>query len=553
LTKENVMTTAHSEKNLLITGARVYTADPDFPWAEAILTSGNRIQYVGNQSEARARASSRVEQIHIPGGLVLPGLNDSHIHMTPGSYALTILNLEGTATWIELQDRLRRYAAEHPEREWIEGYGLPYEPLTGLERPEREILDEAIPNRPVFIRAFDAHSAWANTEALRRAGIERGATIARPNEVVVDPQTGMATGMLKERLAYGLVMQHIPEPTVAEKDGMLREAMRYLNRLGITSVQNMDADKERLEQYARLYERGESSIRAAHYLSANEATTIAQLHDFAQLAQRYQDAWNHVCGIKLFIDGVVESKTALMLEPYADGCGDVGVPNLDPPFYREIVAVADELGMNVATHAIGDGGIRLALDTYEYAQQRNGERPQRRHRIEHIEVIHPTDIARFGQRGVTASMQPFHAAPTTDPRTTLWTRLVGPAREPYAFVWRRLLETGAHLAFGSDWPVVTPDVRVGLHTAVTRQNVAREPPGGWQPQLAVTLAQALDAYTAGAARAEGQEKYKGRLRPGMLADITAFAEDLFAIPPSAFPQVEVVLTVVDGQIVHRSC
>jgi predicted amidohydrolase YtcJ len=207
--------------------------------------------------------------------------------------------------------------------------------------------------------------------------------------------------------------------------------------------------------------------------------------------------------------------------------------------------------MDVATHAIGDRGVRLTLDAYEAAQQANGGRRDRRHRVEHIEVIHPDDIARFGHLGVTASMQPFHAAPTGDPRSTPWTRLVGPAREPYAFAWRSLLEVGATLAFGSDWPVVTPDVRVGLHTALTRTNRANEPEGGWQPQLCVTLAQALDAYTRGGAYAEGQDDTKGVLRAGMLADITAFTQDLFALDPHAVPSVGIALTIVDGQIVHR--
>jgi predicted amidohydrolase YtcJ len=537
---------------LLITGARVYTADLHHPWAEAIAIRGNRLLYVGTEDEARARAGAGTEKIHVPGGLAVPGLNDGHIHMSIAAYELTVLNLEGVYTLPELQARLRDYAAAHPERTWIEGYGLAYEPLTGLDRPEREALDEAVADRPVFVRAFDSHSAWANTEALRRAGIERGAAVPRPNEVVVDAATGLATGMLKERLAQDRVRRLLPEPTSEQRDDMLCRAMRYVNRLGITSVQNMDADPERLAQYERLRERGDLSIRAGNYMSVREETPRERLREFADLTRRNSGPWNRTRGIKLFIDGVVESKTALMLEPYADGSGDTGVPDLNPDAYREIVVEADALGMDVATHAIGDRGIRLALDAYEAAQQVNGGRRDRRHRVEHIEVGHPSAIPRFGRLGVTASMQPLHAAPTGDPRFTPWTKMVGPAREPYAFAWRSLLETGAPLAFGSDWPVVTPDVRVGLHTALTRTNAVGVPTGGWQPQQCVTLAQALDAYTRGAAYAEAQDDVKGTLRAGLLADVTVFAQDLFRLSPTEILAAEIALVVVDGRVVHRA-
>lgn len=539
------------ESSLLITGARVYTADPRHPWAEAIAIRGNRIVYVGTEAGAREQAGSGAAQAHVPGGIAIPGLNESHVHMTLGSHALTILNLEGVATLPALQERLRAYAAAHPDKPWIEGYGLAYEPLTGLDRPERLALDDAVSDRPLFIRAMDYHSAWANTAALRLAGVERGADVPRPNEVVVDA-SGLATGMLKERQALDRVGGLIAAPTQEQSDDMLGQAMRYMNGLGITSVQNMDGDPERLLQYERLRERGALTLRAYHYLNIRTPAQRERLPEFAELTRRYTDTWNRTRGIKLFIDGVVEAKTALLLEPYTDGSDDTGVPDMDLAAYHEIVVEADRLGMDVATHAIGDRGVRLTLDAYEAAQRANGGRRDRRHRVEHIEVGHPADIPRFARLGVTASMQPYHAAPGGDPRYTPWTELVGPDRGPYAFPWRGLLETGAHLAFGSDWPVVTPDVRVGLHTALTRTNLMCEPRGGWQTQQSVTLAQALDAYTRGAAYAEAQDDVKGMLRAGMLADVTIFAQDLFTLPPDDILSVEIAATVVDGQIVHRS-
>ncbi len=536
--------------SILLTGARVYTSDPRHPWAEALLTKGSHIAYAGSEAEARAQAGPRAEHIHAPGCLVVPGLNESHVHMTGGSQVLGLLNLVGVTTIAELQRRVAEYAAGHPDLEWIVGYGLGYEPFHGLQGPERLALDAVVADRPVYLRAFDFHSAWCNTLALQRAGLDRGADIPLPNEVVIDGD-GLATGMLKERLAQEPVWREIGDPTQDESDEMLRKAFVFMNRHGITSVQNMDGDPERLAQYARLRERGHLTVRAYHYMSVREHTPREKLHEFAELTRRYNDVWNRTRGIKMFIDGVVESKTALMLEPYADGSGDTGVPDMDPTIYRDFVMEADRLGMDVATHAVGDRGVRLCLDAYEAAQRANGGRRDRRHRIEHIEVIHPDDIARFGRLGVTASMQPLHAAPTGDPRYTPWTQNVGPGREPYAFVWRSLLEAGAPLAFGSDWPVVTPDVRIGLHTALTRTSMANVPEGGWQPQQCVTLAQALDAYTRGGAYAEAQDHLKGTLRAGMLADITVFARDLFAVHPHEIPAVSIALTVVDGRIVYR--
>ncbi len=520
------------------------------PWADALVTRGNRLVYVGSEVEARERAGANLEEIHIPGGLAVPGFNDSHIHLSMGAHALTTLSLEGTTSVRVLQARLDSYASQYAERPWIEAYGLPYEPFLAVANAPRLALDTAVSDRPVFIYAFDTHTAWCNTRALALAGIEHGANLPLPNEVVVDDR-GVATGMLKERLALDLVRRLIPSLSETELDAMLVRAMQYVNRFGITSVQNMDGWLDRLQQYDRLRERGDLTVRAHHYLNVREDTPRELLREFAGLMGEYLTPWNRMGGIKLFIDGVVEAKTALMLEPYADGTGAVGVPDMDLDLYRDLVIRADALGMDVATHAIGDRGSELALDAYGAALEGNGS-VDVRHRIEHLEVLAPHNRSRFRELGVTASMQPLHAAPTGDPQFTPWTALVGPQREPFAFAWQSLLTAGAALSFGSDWPIVSPDVRLGLHAAMTRADIAGEPPGGWQPQQCLTLAQALNAYTTGAAYAEREEGRKGTLGHGMLADIAVFERDLFTLDPAEIPSVNIVLTIVDGRVVHRT-
>ncbi|MGH2346905.1 MAG: amidohydrolase, partial [Chloroflexota bacterium] len=483
--------------------------------------------------------------------LLTPGFNESHVHLTMGSEVLHDLNLDGISTLSALQEQLRAQARAYPERAWITGYGLSYTPLGHLGRAERLALDEAVPDRPVFLRALDFHSAWCNTRALQLAGIAEGAALPLPNEVVLDAN-GSATGMLKERQAYHLIERLWPEPTPAERDVLLAEAMRYLNGLGITSFQNMDGTPEQVAWFNRLHEEQRLTLRAHFYMSMREHYPRERLREFAELSRAQQGEWNLVRGIKMFIDGVVESKTALMLDPYADGSGDTGIPDMDPQAHREIAIEADRLGMDVATHAIGDRGVRLTLDAYEAAARANPGRRHRRHRIEHIETIHPADIPRFAQLGVTASMQPLHAVPNEDPRTSPWTTLVGPARLPWAFPWRLLTRSGAIVSFGSDWPVVTPDPRLGIHAALTRRTPLGEPAGGWRPDQCLTLAETLHAYTQGGAYAESMEASKGILREGALADLTCFGHDLFALSPQEILKTEVVLTVVDGQVVHRT-
>lgn len=545
------MGNASPGSGLLITGARVYTADPRRPWAEAVVTRGGLVTFVGSEAGARGLAAAGSEHLHCEGGLLMPGINESHVHLSMGSAVLHELDLDGVQTLDALGARVRAYGAANPNLEWITGYGLSYTPLGHLGQPERSALDAIVADRPVFLRAVDFHSAWCNSLALERAGITEGAPLPLPNEVVVDRQ-GQATGMLKERQAYGLIERLWPEPTSEQRDAMLVEAMRYLNSLGITSFQNMDGDPERLRWFARLRDEGRLTLRANHYMSMREHFPRERLEEFAALCRQYNDDWNRTNGIKMFIDGVIESKTAAMLAPYADGSGETGVPDMDPEAHREICIAADRLGMEIATHAIGDRGVRLTLDAYEAAGQANPGRHQRRHRIEHIETIDPADIPRVGRLGITASMQPLHAVPNEDPTTAPWALLAGPERARHAFPWRSLSRTGAVLSFGSDWPVVTPDPRTGIHAAITRRTRDGEPRGGWFPEQALTLGETLNAYTVGGAHAEGREERKGMLREGMLADLTCFDHDLFALQPAEILHAKVVLTVLDGEVVYRT-
>jgi len=512
-------------------------------------------------------AGSEAEEIHLPGALAIPGIVDSHIHLTWGAHALTILNLEEVGGASVLLHRLREYAHSHPDRPWIEGYGLNYQVLDDADASPRQVLDGAIAERPVFLRSFDYHTAWCNGEALRRAGIERGRDLQPPNEVVRDPASGLTTGTLRERGAHSLVSSLIPEASSSELDDELARTMCYLNTLGVTSVHNMDGDEERLRRYERLRAEVRQTVRAAHYMTLPPDAPIERLAEIAELAASHTDEWNQIPGVKLYLDGVIENKTALLCEPYADGSGGTGFPAIDLDRYREIVAEADRLFLNVATHAIGDRAVRLALDAYRHAYEMNGERsaPQagaggamrspRWHRVEHAEMVQPADVRRLGRAvhpRVTASMQPLHAIPIGHAADNVWSRHVGPDREIDAFPWRRLRDVGARICFGSDWPIVTPDPRAGLLAAVTRCDAEGNPPGGWHPEQCLTLSEALIACTRHAAQAQPDVPEVGEIRTGYFADIAVFGEDLFGRSPDEWTEIPIVLTMVNGNVVHRT-
>jgi predicted amidohydrolase YtcJ len=269
---------------LLLTGGRVYTADPDRPWAEAVLTRGTTIAYVGSAAAAHDMATAGTEWLDLPGTLILPGLNDSHIHTNWGGHALEMLDLDGVNTLAELQDALRAFTAAHPERRWILGTGLAYEALAQEVCP-RLALDAVIADRPVYLRALDWHSAWANTQALAIGGILDGAEVPKPNEVVVD-QDGRATGLLREHLATELITNHIPPYTSEEEDASLIGAFRYLNSFGITSVQNMHGDPRLVQRYRALREQGRQTVRALHYMRIDEPAQRERLPEFAALSAR---------------------------------------------------------------------------------------------------------------------------------------------------------------------------------------------------------------------------------------------------------------------------
>lgn len=390
--------------------------------------------------------------------------------------------------------------------------------------------------------AFDGHTAWANSAALRRAGILGGAETGTAFSVVVRGADGEATGELREGAAMELVRRHIPPLSEDEQLALLRRALRQLAALGLTGVHNMDGDPWQLGLYRRLLERGELSLRVLVPLSVTPGTPAERIDAWAELARDYPGPTLTAGAVKLFMDGVVESKTALLLAPYADGSGELGTANYGQAEFDALVTRADARGLQVFVHAIGDGAVRRTLDGLAAARTANGPRDAR-HRVEHVELVDPADVGRFVELGAIASMQPIHANFGLDPLNT-WRRLSGPARWPWGFAWRRLRDAGVGLAFGSDWPVADPDPLQGMHVCLSREPLDRD-----IPDQRVTLAEAIAGYTTWAAYAAHREGDLGRLAPGHRADLVLLDRDLLALPPEAVGATRVDLTMVGGEVV----
>jgi hypothetical protein len=527
----------------LLRNVRIATLDKAKPWGEALAVVGDRVAWVGGAAEASAWRGPATRVIDGGGRLLLPGLSDSHFHLLMGARSLGMLGLEGARDLAELQELLHTYAATH-SGEWVVGRGWAYRLFAGGQAIHRRLLDAAVPDRPVFLTAFDGHTAWANTAALRLAGILEAGEANSPFSVVVRDADGLATGELREGEAMGLVRRLIPPLSEDEELALLRRALRMLAGLGITSVHNMDGDARQLGLYRRLLEQGDLSLRVLVPLSVRPGTAFAEIEAWAATTAELRGPTLTAGAVKLFMDGVVESKTALLLAPYADGSAEVGTANYAQEEFEALVTRADALGLQVFVHAIGDGAVRRTLDGFAAARRANGARDAR-HRVEHVELIDPQDVGRFVELGAIASMQPIHANFGLDEQNT-WRRLSGSTRWPWGFAWRRLRDAGVRLAFGSDWPVADPSPLHGIHVCLNRPPLSHD-----APDQRVTLDEAIAGYTTAAAFAAHREADLGRLAPGFRADLVLLDQDLYSVASTAIGATHVLLTMVGGDVVFE--
>lgn len=531
----------HEPATLAIVDARIWTGDPAAPWAEAVAIRGETILAIGPTAEIETLIDGNTEIIEPPAGaMVTPGFIDTHVHFVDGGSALASVQLRDADTPEEFTRRLAEFAERIDPGEWITGGTWDHENWGG-ELPRRDWIDAATPDNPVWIQRLDGHMALANTAALRAAGVDADTPDVDGGEIVRDAE-GAPTGILKDN-AMELVTPAIPPASEAKLDRIVRAAMAYVAANGVTTVHDM-ADFESLAAYRRARARDELLTRIYSVVPLSEWET---LRDEVDAAGGTGDEWLRIGGLKGFMDGSLGSHTAAMFEPFTDTPDDRGflINTLDD--MRTWIAGADAAGLHVLVHAIGDKAIRDLLDIYLDVAETNGER-DRRFRIEHAQHIHPDDVPRFAIQKVIASMQPYHAI--DDGR---WAeRVIGPQRAQTTYAFRSLVDSGARVAFGSDWYVAPASPIEGIYAAVTRRTLDGGHPDGWVPEQKITVEQALRAYTVEGAYASFEEDSKGSIEPGKLADIVVLDRDLTAIVPADIRNARVLYTIVGGEVVYAA-
>jgi predicted amidohydrolase YtcJ len=529
--------------DIAIINASIHTMDPAKPTATAVGILGNRIVAVGSTPEIKALIGPKTRVIDAGSKLVLPGFNDAHVHFLSGGFSLANVDLRDSKSTEEMARRLGEYARRLPKSSWILGGDWDHERWVGAPLPTKEMIDAATPDNPVFVSRLDGHMALANSLALKLAGVTKETKDTPGGVIVRDASSGEPTGILKDA-AEDLVDRVIPEKTFEEKHIAARAATDYAAKMGVTSLTDMSAgDDVGLYQY--MLERGELKTR----IYAIRSIVSWEVLGKTGVRGAFGSDMLRIGGLKGFADGSLGSSTAFFFEPYSDTPNTRGLlfdQMLPGGIMLERAQAADKAGLQVMIHAIGDEANLRILDIYKQIAEKNGA-VDHRFRIEHAQHLRPSEIPRFGSQKVIASMQPYHAA--DDGR---WCdKRLGPERSKGAYAFRTLLDTGAVLAFGSDWTVAPLNPLEGLKAAVTRQTLDGKHPGGWLPEQKITLDEALHAFTVGSAYAEFAEKVKGAIALGKLADLVMLDQDIYASNPSDIDKAKVVLTITDGRVVFE--
>ena len=530
--------------DLIIINANIHTMDAARPAAQALAIIGNRIVAVDSNGEIKKLGGANTRVVDANGQLILPGFNDAHVHFMSGGFQLSSVDLRDANTPQEFAERIRDFAAKLPKGRWITGGDWDHERWPDAKLPTKELIDQYTPNTPVFVNRLDGHMALANSLALKLAGVMRETKDPDGGVIVRDPKTEEPTGILKDA-AQSFVWKVIPEPSFEEKLAAARAASNHAAGLGVTSVQDMSAGAD-VGIYQTLLDRGELKTRIYAVWPLPSWDHLAR----TGVRAHFGSAILRTGGLKGFADGSLGSTTALFFDPYLDAPNTYGIPSREmfpEGAMLERVRGADRAGLQVIIHAIGDKANDLILSMYEQVERQDGDR-DRRFRIEHAQHLRPQDIPRFARDKVIASMQPYHAI--DDGR---WAeKRIGHARAKTTYAFRSLLDSGATLAFGTDWTVAPLNPMLSIYAAVTRRTLDGKNPNGWIPEQKISVEEAVRAYTVGSAYAEFQENEKGTISPGKLADLVILSGDIFKIDPNEIEKVKVVMTIMDGRVVYEA-
>lgn len=528
--------------DLIITNAKIWTVDKAHPQAEALAVTGDRIDAVGSAAEIDTWRGTQTRVVDAQGKLLLPGFNDAHVHFEDGGDHLQAVQLKDAASPQEFAARIARRARNTPKGEWITGGDWDEQRWSPAKLPTKHLIDPVTPETPVWVNRYDGHESLANSVTLRLAKITAQTPDPPGGEIVRDAH-GNPTGILRDA-AQDLVAKVMPPMTQAHRLRAIQQAMEHAASLGVTSVQDMNPSYEDVKVYSELMEKGELTVRiyvAPIETEWKDQAKIGIRHGFGTPLLR-------MGAVKGYADGSLGSETAYFFEPYTDNPRSHGLlsDEMHPPeAMLQRLKGADAAGLQLCIHAIGDRAISMTLDMFEQIQAANGQR-ERRWRIEHSQHMAARDFARYARLGVIASVQPYHAI--DDGR---WAeKRIGPDRVKRTYAFRTFLDHGVRLAFGTDWSVAPLSPMWTIYAAVTRATLDGKNPEGWLPEQKLTVAEAVEAYTMGSAYAEFQEKDKGSITPGKLADFVVLRDDIFRIPAAQIKNVKVEATYLGGKLVY---
>jgi predicted amidohydrolase YtcJ len=527
---------------LIVINAKIWTVDNALPEAKAMAVLGDRIVAVGNQIEILEWRGPRTKVVDAKGRLLLPGFNDSHVHFVDGGAHLQEVQLKDAATPADFAARIGARAKSLAKGEWVTGGDWDEQRWSPANLPTKELIDSTTPENPVYVNRYDGHEVLVNTLALKLAGITDKTPDPPGGQIVRDAQ-GSPTGVLRDA-AQDLVSKVMPPMTHEQRIKAIHQAMEHAASLGVTSVQDMNPSFADVGAYAELLEKGELTLRI--YAAPMETDWKDQAR--IGLRRGFGSSMLRMGAVKGYADGSLGSETAYFFDPFTDDPKTSGLLSDEmqtPTAMQERLIGADAAGLQLCIHAIGDRAISTVLDIFEQVEKTNGKR-DRRWRIEHSQHMAARDFARYAKLGVIASVQPYHAI--DDGR---WAeKRIGADRIKRTYAFRTFLDNGVRLAFGTDWSVAPLSPMWSVYAAVTRATLDGKTPNGWVPEQKLTVAEAVEAYTMGSSYAEFQEKEKGSITPGKLADFVILSDDIFKIPPAAIKDVKVKATYLSGKLVY---
>ncbi len=534
---------------LALTGGKIYTVDGERSWAEAVAIKDGRIVFVGTNDDAKAHIGKDTKVVDLKGRMVVPGFQDAHIHPISAGVEANACDLNDATNVEEYVATIRKYAEANPDEPWITGGGWSMAAFGPGALARRELIDAVVPDRPVILWSRDGHTTWVNSKALEVAGITNKTPNPPDGRIDRDPKTGAAVGSLQEG-ASSLVASKMPPTSDAKREEGLLYAIKFLNGFGITTIQDASVGEDDLKAYRKTDDAGALSLHVIGSIWWERDQGIEQIEGMKRLRSEFTKGHIDAGTVKIMQDGVMENYTAAMLEPYLlPGKKNVrGIPMVEPEKLKEAVTRLDAEGFQVHFHAIGDAAVRQSLDAVAAARAANGDQGHRHH-ISHIQLIDNADVPRFKELGVVANYQPLWAY-ADDYITELTIPFLGPERSSHMYAINSLLKSGATVAFGSDWSVSSPNPFEEMETAITRLGALGDTTEPFLPEEAITLAQALDAFTINAAYVNRLEKDTGSLEVGKRADLAVLDRNLFDIKPAELSDTKVLVTLFEGKPVH---